>query len=125
MQASAPAMTDLEQPLLRVELQLVALAQALRASDPVALEEAAMQLHGALASAVDHFRLAARHGAVPAPLRQRLALAGAQVAAQRESLARATAALDRAIDVLIPGHAPGYGAAGVGTRPTSTGSMLA
>ena len=35
-------------------------------------------------------------------LRRRLALAGAQVAAQRDALARATAALDRAIDVLMP-----------------------
>ena len=33
----------------------------------------------------------------------RLAVAGGQVAAQREALARATAALDRAIDVLLPG----------------------
>jgi hypothetical protein len=32
----------------------------------------------------------------------RLASASGQVAAQRESLARATAALDRAIDVLLP-----------------------
>jgi hypothetical protein len=35
-------------------------------------------------------------------LRHRLASAGGEVAAQRESLARATAALDRAIDVLMP-----------------------
>ena len=39
---------------------------------------------------------------MPAALRNRLASASGQVAAQRESLARATAALDRAIDVLLP-----------------------
>jgi hypothetical protein len=39
---------------------------------------------------------------VPSALRNRLAHASGQVAAPRESLARATAALDRAIDVLLP-----------------------
>jgi hypothetical protein len=39
---------------------------------------------------------------VPPPLRERLKLASGLVASQRESLARATAALDRAIDVLMP-----------------------
>ena len=54
------------------------------------------ELHRALARAVDHFSRAARHGSLPAPLRQRLMRASSQVAAQRESFARATAALDRA-----------------------------
>jgi type II secretory pathway pseudopilin PulG len=116
---------DLEQPLMRVEAQLAALSNALKASDVAALERAANELHRALAAAVDHFRLAARQGAVPAPLRLRLAAASAEVAAQRESLARATAALDRAIDVLIPGNAPTYGVAGLGGRQASTGSLLA
>lgn len=39
-------------------------------------------------------------------LRSRLVSASGQVAAQRESLARATAALDRAIDVLLPAWTP-------------------
>lgn len=118
--------SDLEQPLARVESQLAALAIALRSSDPNALETAATELHNALAAAVEHFRRAARQGAVvPAPLRHRLAVASAQVAAQRQSLARATAALDRAIDVLIPANVPTYGAAGTGARPSTTGSMLA
>jgi hypothetical protein len=59
-------------------------------------------LHYALASAVDHFAQAARNGGVPPTLRRRLVSASGQVAAQRESLSRATAALDRAIDVLMP-----------------------
>ena len=56
----------------------------------------------ALAHAVHQFSKAARSGPVPSALRTRLATASGQVAAQRESLARATAALDRAIDVLLP-----------------------
>jgi hypothetical protein len=51
---------------------------------------------------VSQFSDAAKSGPLPAALRNRLASAGGQVAAQRESLARATAALDRAIDVLLP-----------------------
>jgi hypothetical protein len=45
------------------------------------------------------------------------------VAAQRESLARATAALDRAIDVLLPPAAPrlAYSARGLAERTTSSG----
>ena len=43
--------------------------------------------------------------------------AGGVVAAQRESLARATAALDRAMDVLMPRQAaPLYGAGGAAAR---------
>jgi hypothetical protein len=60
---------------------------------------------------VDGFTLAARSGSIPPPLRSRLAQAGRRVAAQRESLARATIALDRAIDTLLPrDQSPGYGA---------------
>ena len=52
---------------------------------------------------------------MPPALRDRLAQASSQVVAQRESLARATAALDRALDVLLPREGAGlysiYGAA--------------
>ncbi len=120
---------ELEQPLALVETQLVELGSALRSSDSVALELAASGLHRALAAAVDHFRRAAARGGVPAPMRLRLASASAQVAAQRESLARATAALDRAIDVLMPSPAAaaplGYSAAGGTERNASSGSLLA
>ena len=59
-------------------------------------------------------------------LRQRLALAGGQVAAQREALARATASLDRAIDVLIPNRAPAglYSPAGSPTRASGAAGIL-
>lgn len=123
--AAGTPQTRLEQPLTRVELQLAELCGALRSNDAQALEAAASELHRALAAAIDHFRQAARTGGVPAPLRQRLATATAQVAAQRESLARATAALDRAIDVLIPGAPPTYTAAGAAARAASSGSMRA
>jgi hypothetical protein len=104
---------------------LMHLCAALRSNDAQALETAAGELHRALAAAIDHFRHAARSGGVPATMRQRLASATAQVAAQRESLARATAALDRAIDVLIPGTPPTYGADGAATRTASSGSVRA
>jgi hypothetical protein len=123
---SAEALPELEAPLARVEDRLGALTDALKADDPAALETAASELHRALSSAVDTFKVAARRGGVPAPMRQRLALASAQVAAQRESLARATAALDRAIDVLMPAPVvAGYGAGGHALRATTSGAMTA
>ena len=68
----------------------------------VGIDLHAAELHRALASAVTQFSDAAKSGPLPPALRHRLASASGQVAAQRESLARATAALDRAIDVLLP-----------------------
>ena len=68
------------------------------------IELHAGELQKALSQAVERFMQAARRGGPPLPLRRRLGLASAQVAAQRDALARATAALDRAIDVLMPGH---------------------
>ena len=92
----------LEPALAAVEQRLAALGESLRARDSAGIDLHATELHRALALAVEHFANAARSGSVPAALRHRLALASGEVAAQRESLARATAALDRAIDVLLP-----------------------
>ena len=116
----------LEAPLKAVEDQLQALGLALHQQDVVAVDHAASCLHLALAAAMDHFSRAARSGGVPAPLRQRLALASGQVAAQREALARATASLDRAMDVLIPRMAPSalYSAAGSTERHSPAGGGL-
>ena len=118
----------LERPLHAVEAQLAALAQALHAQDSAAIDHAAAALHQALAQAVDHFSRAARNGGVPPALRQRFARASGQVAAQREALARATASLDRAIDVLLPRQGTGasalYSAAG-GNERRSSGALLA
>jgi ABC-type transporter Mla subunit MlaD len=98
---------SLEDTLNRVEAHLAGLGTALGSRDLNAIGHHAQELQHALTHAVDRFSLAARQGQVPDTLRRRLAAAGAQVAAQRESLARATAALDRAIDVLMPRQGPG------------------
>jgi len=119
---------DLERPLKGVEDCLTALGLALHRSDAQAVERVAAELHAALAAAVDHFGRAARSGGVPPLLRQRLAQASGQVAAQREALARATASLDRAIDVLMPrpqgGHVNLYSQAGGNDRLAGSGSSL-
>lgn len=109
----------LESALATVEQHLALLGAALCERDSEDIERHASALHRALAVAVAQFAQAARRGAVPMALRQRLAVASGQVAAQRESLARATAALDRAIDVLMPATAAPaalYSAAGAGER---------
>ncbi len=96
------ASPELEDKLSAVESRLAALGNALRARDAGSIDLHAAELHRALASAVNQFADAARSGPLPPALRSRLVQASGQVAAQRESLARATAALDRAIDVLLP-----------------------
>jgi hypothetical protein len=118
--------SELERPLADVEEGLAALAAALRDSDVGRIEAEAAALHRALARAVDSFGRAARSGPIPGVLRQRLMAAGGQVAAQREVLARATASLDRAIDVLMPAASPGvYSAGGGAERPTGHGELHA
>lgn len=120
------ATQELERPLVSLEERLSALGGALRDRDSDRIETEAQALHRALAVAVDHFGRARRHGPIPAPLRHRLMLAGAQVAAQRESLARATASLDRAMEVLMPAPAPGvYSAAGASERQARNGEARA
>ncbi len=116
--------SELERPLGAVEARLTALAAALRERDASLIEVEAAALHRALAAAVDDFSRAARHGAIPGPLRQRLMAATGQVAAQREVLARATASLDRAIDILIPPPSPGIYAADGATERPSRGADL-
>ncbi len=96
----------LEPLVANVEQRLGALADSLRERDVQAVELQAQELHRALAEAVESFAQAARKGGVPEAMRLRLARASGQLARQREALSRATAALDRAIDVLMPGAAP-------------------
>jgi hypothetical protein len=110
-----PLDEPLEGAIASIEERLAALGAALRDCDERAVEAHAHELHRALAAAVQRFSQAARQpGGVAPQLRQRLMAASGQVAAQRESLARATAALDRAIDVLMPSPLPAaaYGAHG-------------
>lgn len=115
---------QLEQPLLEVESCLNLLGEALLKRDSAAIEQHAARLHQALAQAIASFSEAARNGDVPPNLRHRLVQAGGRVAAQRESLARATAALDRAIDVLMPGEPTGlYSAQGKNERSSLGGTV--
>jgi hypothetical protein len=118
--------SELESTLAAVEAQLTSLGESLRANDSVAIDHHATELHRALARAVDHFSRAARSGPVPPPLRERLKLAGGLVASQRESLARATAALDRAMDVLMPRDRAGsvYSSAGAADRGGLRGGVI-
>jgi len=126
---AGPAATpdaELEATLAAVEARLTALGVALLEANAPEIDAQATELHRALARAVEHFSHAARNGALPPPLRERLMRAGSQVAAQRESLARATAALDRAIDVLFPSEAPPlYSALGASTRNRRGGAIQA
>lgn len=109
-----------------VETRLAALATALHARDVAAIDIHATELHCALARAVSHFSAATRNGGAPLALRRRLASASGLVAAQRESLARATAALDRAIDVLMPAAAGAlYTADGAADRTRCSGVIQA
>ena len=124
--AALQRVADLETPLVAVEQRLAALGEALVQNNAQAIETEAAELHRALAAAISHFSRAAREGSVPPALRQRLAVASGQVAAQREALARATAALDRAIDVLLPGMGTSvYAASGNAERSSASGSLLA
>ena len=68
-----------------------------------------------------------RDGTLSDSTRLRLARVGAQVAHQRETLARATAALDRAVEVLMPATAPRtlYSAQGLPELPSRIGSITA
>jgi methylase of polypeptide subunit release factors len=129
MLALQRATEELERPVAALEERLQALSLALRERDADRIETEAAALHRALATAVDQFGRAARHGAIPVPLRHRLMAAGAQVAAQREVLARATASLDRAMEVLLPAPSTSrhgvYSAAGAAVRATHSGETQA
>lgn len=114
-----------------VEQRLADLQSSLATRDMPCVELHAAELQRALAAAVEGLVQAARQGGPPVPLelRRRLGLAGARIAALRDALARASAALDRAIDVLMPDvGAPlvVYSAGGSATqRASSTGSVQA
>lgn len=118
--------SPLEAALKAVEVRLAALGEALHARDSAGIDLHARELQRSLASVVDRFARAARNGAVPANLRVRLAQANGQVAAQREALARAGAALDKAIDVLLPREgSPLYSNQGGAARAARTGTLQA
>ncbi len=111
-------------PLLNeLEAALALVQQALGQRDAQLLEEQAGQVQQLLANTL----AVARGQPLPAPLRQRLATAGAQLAAQRQALGRATASLDRALEVLMPADPDPsgiYGQSGRSLRQRSSGSSL-
>ena len=121
---TVPASPGREAPLQQVEQRLADLHEAFKSGDSSALEACAVALHRDLTGAVSQFRSAAQQGGVPSPLRTRLAQASARVAAHRLALARATASLDRAIDLILPGSAPTYGATGRSASRLASGSRL-
>jgi len=122
----SPDTGALEAALTDVELQLDRLREALTAQDPDAAERMAAELRRALTASMDRFAQAARRGVVPPAIRRRLAVASGQVAAQREALARATSALDQALEILIPRPTPAsvYSSTGGASR-SGPGRFLA
>lgn len=104
-----------------VEASLQAVSTALRASDAAALEQATAQLRRCLTSAMHPLR----QGALDDAVRRRLARAVADLGAQREIVARATASADRALGVLLPAAPAGYSAEGGAPRTASTGATIA
>jgi hypothetical protein len=123
---AAATATSLESVVAKIEAHLAALGVALRERDALAIESETLTLQRTLASAFHSLGAAAQQeGGMPLPLRRRLALARGQIAAQRESLRRASAALDRAMDVLLPPDASArpYAADGARARPASTGAI--
>jgi hypothetical protein len=127
-QRADAASATLEHAIAAIEMRLEALGAALRERDAAAIETSALALQRALASAVHRFNHSARSLIGVAPqLRHRLAAVSAQVAAQRESLVRATAAIERAVDVLMPSaDVPSpYAATGGNARSPRTGSLTA
>lgn len=119
--------SELESTLGAVERCLADLADSLKRHDADATEAASAALHRALSAAMERASHAARHGGMPPTLRRRLAIAGGQVAALREAIARATTSLDKSIEILLPGaaqssaQAPVYGAQGNPWRSVSSG----
>lgn len=116
---------QLDAALARVETHLAALGDALGGHGADALAGQAAELQRALAAALPLLRRGAREGRLSPPLRERLALAAGRVAAQREALARAGAALDRGLELLLPGAVSdsAYASAGTG-RPAARGGSL-
>lgn len=96
-------LSALDRVVSDIETELDALGQALLARDNAALERASTALQQKLSAAVELYRQASASGRMPAELRHRLKRASGQVVRHREALTRATVALDRALDVLMPG----------------------
>ncbi len=120
--------TLLDEAISQIEAQVAALGAALRERDASALESATQTLQRTLAASIQRFAAVARSaGGVPLPMKRRIALINGQVSAQREQLARGSAALERAMGVLAAGaaHQATYGQAGQAERSASGGFISA
>lgn len=117
--AAAPRST--ETLLSDLESALAGVHEALAKRDADALERHSVSVQRLMAAALQQ----ARQQAWPDEERQRLARAGALLAAQRVSLSRATAAFDRAIDALMPAESIGlYGESGRALKRRSSGDSI-
>jgi predicted negative regulator of RcsB-dependent stress response len=122
------AVAPLDEAVAQIEGHVAALSAALRDRDAIALEAATQTLQRTLAASIHRFAAAARAaGGVPLPMQRRIAVIGGQVSAQREQLARASAALERALTVLAAGapQASTYGQAGHNERAGTGGFISA
>lgn len=108
LQSSRPAPLRATSPeelsalLGQVEKSLQALSEAARQRDADRMGVHAQEVHRTLAPVVDAFGAAARQGALPASLRQRLVRVGREVAGQRMAIVTQQQALDRALALLMP-----------------------
>jgi hypothetical protein len=120
----APGGAPLAAALAAIDVQLAALTSGLQARDAQAVEASARLLASAVEASAPVLRGA---GPLPAVTNERLAHAMGRVAAQREALTRATAAVQRALVVLCPAQAPAptYTASGYAQRPPGSGSAWA
>lgn len=116
---------ELDAALQQLDARLQALSEALRAqhADTVALEAAALQ------RALATLRRSLRDdgSALTAALRARAARAAGQITAQREAVARRSAAIGRALDLLLPPTATrvAYSVAGLNERGARPGALQA
>ncbi len=110
-----------ERALGALEHHLDSLGDALRQRDSGTLLEASRALQQALPAALDNLR---RDSPQPLPpeLRERLLRDRGRILAQREALSRAHAAVDRAVNVLLPGETPVYHPAGLARGERHLGS---
>ncbi|MBH9553536.1 hypothetical protein [Inhella gelatinilytica] len=112
---------SIEGLLSDLESALAGVHEALVQRDADALERHSVSVQRLMA----HALAGARQQAWSTQERQRLARAGAQMAAQRVSLSRATAALDRALDTLMPREPLGlYGESGRELKRRSSGDSV-
>jgi hypothetical protein len=101
-QPLSPDVSALETSLATVELAIATLGQTLAGRDIVAVESASTALHDAMRAAMNQFAQVARGGKMPAELRNRFALANAQITAQREALIRASSLVEQNLEILLP-----------------------